>query len=199
MGDEVNAFFSIKETHWRRWDLPETQNRTSVANAFFPVRKLPSATGASEQLLELLLELLLLKELSAAGDSSLSSSSSSSCSEAPVAEDDLWTWKNAFASEVLFWAPGRSQRHQCVSFIQKNAFTWFFQQQTHCVATLRAGTQRCACCVLKLLSSAPFWWKMSKRLLYFPMSHVRRSSGTTFLLSYRRRAHVKQTLWYSNR
>ena len=38
-----------------------------MANAFFPVRKLPSATGASEQLLELLLELLLLKELSAAG------------------------------------------------------------------------------------------------------------------------------------
>ena len=227
MRDEANAFLWIKETHWRRWDLPGTQNRTSVANTFFRVHKSSSATGASEQLLEL----LLLKELSAAGafsaasgmggrpraplywgdrifkisvplsyrdkftickklrgteilkmrspqwsgarglppaenapaadsfpSSSGSSSSSSSCSE-----DDSWTQKKALATEVLFWVPGRSQRRQCVSFIHKNAFTWFFGQQTHCVTTLRAGTQRCACCVLKLLrmvekSSPAKWW-----------------------------------------
>ena len=58
--NHVNAFFWKEETHWRHWDLPGTQNR---ANAFFPVHKSSSATGASEQLLEL----LLLKELSAAG------------------------------------------------------------------------------------------------------------------------------------
>ena len=109
-------------------------------------------TSASEQLLELLMQLLLLKQFSAAGvfstasgmgawglctgrgvpraqnlgltpcqrraenaaasDSSLSSSSSSSCSEALVAEDDLWTGKNAFAVAVLFWVPGRPQRCQ---------------------------------------------------------------------------------------
>ena len=101
-------------------------------------------TSASEQLLELLMELLLLKQFpaatmfsaasgmggvpraqnlgltpcqrraknAAASDSSLSSSSSSSCSEALVAEDDLWTRKNAFAAAVLFWVPGRPQRGQ---------------------------------------------------------------------------------------
>ena len=91
-------------------------------------------TSASEQLLELLMELLLLKQFSAAGvfsacfwrggigplygggggTSCLSSSSSSSCSEALAAEDDLnlWTGKNAFAAAVLFWAPGRPQRRQ---------------------------------------------------------------------------------------
>ena len=51
-------------------------------------------------------------ENAAASDSSVSSSSSSSCSEALVAEDDLWTGKNAFAAAVLFWAPGRPQRRQ---------------------------------------------------------------------------------------
>ena len=69
----------------------------------------------------------LLLKISAwphASDSSSSSSSSTSCSEALVAEDDLWTGKNAFAAAVLFWAPGRPQRRQCISFIQKNAFTW---------------------------------------------------------------------------
>ena len=61
--NHVNAFFWIKETHWRRWGLPGSQNRTAAANAFFPVHKSPSATSASEQLLEL----LLLQELSEAG------------------------------------------------------------------------------------------------------------------------------------
>ena len=37
--NHVNAFFWIKEMHWRRWGLPGTQNRTAAANAFFPVHK----------------------------------------------------------------------------------------------------------------------------------------------------------------
>ena len=49
--NHVNAFFWIKETHWRRWGLLGTQNRTAAANAFFPVHKSSSATSASEQLL----------------------------------------------------------------------------------------------------------------------------------------------------
>ena len=77
-----------------------------------------------------LMELLLLKQVSRPGcsplpraqnlglenagasGSSLSSSSSSSCSEALVAEGDLWTGKNAFAAAVLFWVPSRPQRRQ---------------------------------------------------------------------------------------
>ena len=101
-------------------------------------------TSASAQLLEPLMELLLLKQFSwpgcsplpraqnlgltpcqrraenvAASDRSLSSSSSSSCSEALVAEDDLWTGKNAFAAAVLFCVPGRPQRRQMRFFYSK--------------------------------------------------------------------------------
>ena len=48
--------------YWRRQDLPRIQNTTSVANAFFRVQE-----SFFEQLLELLLEPLLLRKLSAAG------------------------------------------------------------------------------------------------------------------------------------
>ena len=74
-------------------------------------------------------------EKAPAADSSLSSSSSSSssssCSEAPVAEGNLWTGKNAFATEVLFWVPGRSQRRQRVSFIQKKCIHFISHKCGH--------------------------------------------------------------------
>ena len=69
MGDEANAFFGIKEMHLAtlRPTQDSKQNLGGECIFFRFTNRFLQLTSASEQLLELLMELLLLKQFSLAG------------------------------------------------------------------------------------------------------------------------------------